>query len=230
MRLKLLFLLILLIVATSINAQISGENRLHDYVNTIIRDKRLKGAFFSIKMVNFETGETIFEYKPELKMIPASILKVITTGTGFMNLGENYTFKTSVYYDGTISVDSILNGNLYIAGGGDPSLCSKSFPKSAPEIVFNKISYELKRVGISKISGRIIVDESYFDGVYSTSETIHPSWELEDIGSYYGAGVHGLNFCENTFTAKIFCKESNEIHVLLEYPYTEFVIPKIIPT
>jgi D-alanyl-D-alanine carboxypeptidase/D-alanyl-D-alanine-endopeptidase (penicillin-binding protein 4) len=229
MRLKLLFLLVFLTVATGITAQISGEKRLQDYVNTIVREKSLKGSFFSIKMVNFETGKTIFEYKPELKMIPASILKVITTGTGFVNLGENYTFKTSVYYDGTISADSILNGNLYIAGGGDPSLCSKNFPESAPEIVFNKISYELRRAGISKINGRIIADDSYFDGVYSTSETVHSSWELEDVESYYGTGVHGLNFYENAFTAKISCKESNEIRVFPEYPYTEFVFPEIIP-
>lgn len=220
--------MIFLSIGTGLTSQVSGEKRIQDYVNTIIRDKNLKGSFFSIKLVNFETGKTIFEYKPELKMIPASILKLITTGAGFVNLGENYTFKTSVYYDGTVSADSLLNGNLYIAGGGDPSLCSKNFPESAPETVFNKITCELKRAGISKINGRIIVDDSYFDGTYSTSETVHPSWEWEDIGSYYGTGVHGLNFCENAFTAKISCNESGEILVAPEYPYTGLAMPEIV--
>jgi D-alanyl-D-alanine carboxypeptidase/D-alanyl-D-alanine-endopeptidase (penicillin-binding protein 4) len=199
-----------------------------DYVNSIIHDKNLKGAFFSIKLVNFETGKTIFEYNQDLKMVPASILKVITTGIGFLYQGKNYTFKTPVYYDGTISTDSVLNGNLYVVGGGDPSLGSENFPESVPDTVFNQISRALKSAGISKINGRIIVDDSYFDGNYFTSETVHSSWEREDIGSYYGTGIHGLNFCENAFTTKISCNESDEVVVSPEYPYTEFVIPKII--
>jgi D-alanyl-D-alanine carboxypeptidase/D-alanyl-D-alanine-endopeptidase (penicillin-binding protein 4) len=228
MKLKLLFLLLFCFLCSHLTAQISADKKLNDYVNTIINDKHLKGAFFSVKLVNFDTGKTIFEYNPELKMVPASIQKVITTGIGFVNLGENYTFKTSVYYDGTIVADSVLNGNLYVVGGGDPSSGSKNFPEIFPETVFNKITYGLKNAGISVINGKIIVDDSYFDGNHSTSETVHPSWELEDIGSYYGAGVHGLNFCENTFTVKISCKDASGIVVTPEYPYSETVMPDIV--
>jgi D-alanyl-D-alanine carboxypeptidase/D-alanyl-D-alanine-endopeptidase (penicillin-binding protein 4) len=228
MRLILLFLLFFFTLPTHVIPQISGEKRLHDYIRSIIQKKNLKGAFFSVKLVNFETGKTIFEYNPELKMIPASIQKAVTTGIGFVNLGENYTFKTSIYYDGTITADSILNGNLYIMGGGDPSFGSENFLDAVPEIIFNKITYELKNAGIAKIKGRITVDDSYFDGNHSTSETVHPSWEWEDIGNYYGTGVHGLNFCENSFTAKISCNESGKIAVNPEYPYSELVMPSIV--
>jgi D-alanyl-D-alanine carboxypeptidase/D-alanyl-D-alanine-endopeptidase (penicillin-binding protein 4) len=229
MRLKLLFLLSFLGLSNSLTPQISGEKRLHDYVTSIINDNNLKGAFFSIKLLDFETEQTIFEHNSSLKMIPASIQKVITTGIGFVNLGDSYTFKTSVYYAGTVSADSVLDGNLYIVGGGDPSSGSKNFPESEPETVFNKIMYGLKNAGISKINGRIITDDSYFKGTRSTSETVHPSWEWEDIGSAYGTGVHGLNFCGNAFTINLSSKTSAEVAVALEYPYTEFIMPKIIP-
>jgi D-alanyl-D-alanine carboxypeptidase/D-alanyl-D-alanine-endopeptidase (penicillin-binding protein 4) len=228
MRLKLLFLLPFCFLCSHITAQVSADKKLNDYVNTIINEKHLKGAFFSVKLVSLETGKTIFEYNPEIKMIPASIQKVITTGIGLVSLGENYTFKTPVYYDGTITADSVVNGNLYVVGGGDPALGSKNFPDASPETVFNKIASGLKNAGISVISGKIIADDSYFDGNHSTSETVHPSWELEDIGSHYGAGVHGLNFCENAFTVKISCKESAGIVIRPEYPYSEIVMPNII--
>jgi D-alanyl-D-alanine carboxypeptidase/D-alanyl-D-alanine-endopeptidase (penicillin-binding protein 4) len=229
MRLKILFLLFFFSLFNSLTAQISAEKRLQDYVNTITNDNHLKGAFFSLKLVNFGTGKTIFEYNSELKMTPASLQKVITTGIGFVNLGENYTFKTSVYRDGIITADSILNGNLYIMGGGDPSLGSRNFPNTTSESVFDKITRGLKNAGISVINGAIIVDDSYFDGNYSTSETIHPSREWEDMGSYYGTGIHGLNFCENAFMVKVSCKKSAEIVISPEYPYTEIVMPNIIP-
>jgi D-alanyl-D-alanine carboxypeptidase/D-alanyl-D-alanine-endopeptidase (penicillin-binding protein 4) len=228
MRLKLIFLLAFFALSKSLTSQISAEKRLSDCVNTIINDKNLKGAFFSVKLVDFDTGKTIFEHNPELKMIPASIQKVITTGTGFTGLGDSYTFKTSVYRDGRIVADSVLDGNLYTVGGGDPSLGSENFPETASGIIFDKIARGLKNAGIAKINGRITVDDSYFDINRSTSETVHPSWEWEDIGSYYGTGVHGLNFCENFFTVNISCNEPAGIVIVPKYPYSEIVMPGIV--
>jgi D-alanyl-D-alanine carboxypeptidase/D-alanyl-D-alanine-endopeptidase (penicillin-binding protein 4) len=225
---KLIFLAFFFCLSDTITAQVSAEKRLKDYVNSFIRDKHLKGVFFSMKLVNSETGMTIFEYNPELKMVPASIQKVITTGIGFVNLGKDYTFKTSVFYDGTIAADSVLNGNLYISGGGDPSLGSMNFPETSPDTVFGKIVRGLKNAGISRIKGSVIAEDSYFDGFYSAPEIVHPSWEWEDMGSYYGAGVHGLNFCENAFTLKISCKEQDKIVIEAEYPFSEIVTPNII--
>ncbi|MDR0725408.1 MAG: D-alanyl-D-alanine carboxypeptidase/D-alanyl-D-alanine-endopeptidase [Prevotellaceae bacterium] len=227
MRLKLIFLLAFFALSKGLTSQISAEKRLSDCVNTIINDTDLKGAFFGIKLVDCDTGKTIFEHNPELKMIPASIQKVITTGAGFSGLGDGYTFKTSVYRDGTLAADSVLDGNLYIVGGGDPSLGSENFPEAASGIIFDRIVYELKNAGIAKINGKITVDDSYFDGNRSTSETVHSSWEWEDIGSYYGTGVHGLNFCENFFTANISCNEHAGNVITPEYPYSEIVMPSI---
>jgi D-alanyl-D-alanine carboxypeptidase/D-alanyl-D-alanine-endopeptidase (penicillin-binding protein 4) len=209
-------------------SQISAEKQLRDYVNSFVCDNNLKGAFFSIKLMDFGTGKTIFEHNPDLKMIPASIQKTITTGVGFVELGDNYTFKTSVYYNGTVAADSVLDGNLYVVGGGDPSSGSENFPEMAPETIFHKIVYALKNAGITKINGTIVADDSYFDANRSTSETVHPSWEWEDIGSSYGTGVHGLNFCENAFTTKVYCNEHSEIIITPEYPYSELAMPGIV--
>jgi len=228
MTLKIFFFLIYFIVPVCLTSQISDEKRLKDYVDLFSQDKNLKGSLLSIKVINCETGTTIFEFLPDLIMIPASIQKVITTGAGLINLGKDYTFKTSVFHDGTIEPDSVLNGNLYVVGGGDPSFGSKNFPESVPDTVFKKIIQGIKKAGLAKIKGKIVVDNSYFDGNYSVSETVHPSWEWEDIGSSYGTGVHGLNFCENAFIAKISCKESSKVKISLEYPYTKTVMPEVV--
>lgn len=220
--------MIYFIVPVCLTSQISAEKRLKDYVDLISRDKNFSGSLLSIKLINCDSGTTIFEFYPDLMMIPASILKVITTGTGLINLGKDYFFRTSLFHDGTIAPDSVLNGNLYVVGGGDPSFGSKNFPKTLPDTVFKKIVQGLKNAGLTKINGKILIDNSYFDGIYSTSETIHPSWEWEDIGSHYGAGVHGLNFCENAFAAKILCKDSAKVEIRLEYPYSKTVMPEIV--
>ncbi|MDR1897857.1 MAG: D-alanyl-D-alanine carboxypeptidase/D-alanyl-D-alanine-endopeptidase [Prevotellaceae bacterium] len=228
MPFKVLVLLIYFITSFDVIAQVSGDNKFHDYVNSLKRDKKIKGSLLSIKLVNCATGASIFEYQPDLRMIPASIQKVVTTGMGLVSLGRDYTFKTLLYYDGEISADSVLNGNLYVVGGGDPSLGAKDFLESGTDAVFSQITEKLKNAGLTVIKGKIFVDDSYFNGEYRTGESVNASWEWEDIGSYYGSGVHGLNFFENTFTAKIVCTEASGINLRMEYPYTEVIMPEVV--
>ncbi|HRH54263.1 MAG TPA: D-alanyl-D-alanine carboxypeptidase/D-alanyl-D-alanine-endopeptidase, partial [Chitinophagales bacterium] len=122
--------------------------------------------------------------------------KVITTIAGLNLVGADYTYKTYIEYDGTIGADSVLKGNLYVRGTGDPTLGS--------ERLDNMLRYDslmvtwaklIKEKGINQITGKIIADASVFED-YATPG----SWNWDDIGQYYGAGSYGLNIFENTFT------------------------------
>ncbi len=65
---------------------------------------------------------------PDKSLIPASVMKLITTSAAIELLGPDYTFKTSIGYTGKISkFFNILNGDIVIKGGGDPSLGSENF-------------------------------------------------------------------------------------------------------
>jgi D-alanyl-D-alanine carboxypeptidase/D-alanyl-D-alanine-endopeptidase (penicillin-binding protein 4) len=126
--------------------------------------------------------------------VPASIAKAATTYAALLELGENYRWSTKIYRDGDIS-NGTLNGNLIIKGFGDPSLDSKS--------VSQIVSY-IKAKGISKISGNIIIDKSYFD----TCDDCSAKFD-ENPSSPYNAMPSALMFNENTTTIKIV--KGNEI-------------------
>ena len=53
---------------------------------------------------------------------------------------------------------------------------------------------EIKNLGIKKIKGKIISDDSYYDFLPVPSK-----WLWEDAGNYYGAGAYGLSAFDNTF-------------------------------
>ena len=67
---------------------------------------------------------TVLEMNADIPLIPASIMKCVTTATLLSRLDEDARFHTEVYAAGTVR-DGILDGNLIIVGSGDPSLNSR---------------------------------------------------------------------------------------------------------
>jgi len=85
--------------------------------------------------------------------------------------------------------DSILIGNLYLIGGGDP-LIGEIFPYlPKPESIFQKWDQMLKDKGIKFIQGDIIGDGSFFSG-----ELSHSDWSAEDLRTRDGVVPSGLSW------------------------------------
>lgn len=144
-----------------------------------------------------ENGNFIYDYQGNKGLSTASTQKIFTAGAALETLGKNYTYKTSSGYSGTIS-GKTLNGNLFISSNGDPTLGSWRYDGYKPENFKKKLIEAVKTLGIAKISGDIIIDDSYFD-----AQTIPGGWPWDDLGNYYGAGVWGVNWRENQFDINI---------------------------
>lgn len=170
-----------------------GRTNLLKALDDFTNNPKLKNSIWSVQVKNIKTGEIIAESNADKCITPASVMKAVTTGIGFMTLGGNYRFKTEIMYNGEI-VDSVLQGNLYIKGFGDPTLGSSRWSSTTVDSVFNKWINAIKNIGINRINGKIIADVSAFD-----SHQVSPNWQWNDIGNYYGAGVSALNFNENLY-------------------------------
>lgn len=151
----------------------------------------MENANVSLLVKDPATNETLYQFRPKNSNIPASILKLVTTATALEMLGPDFCFETKLEIDGTVSADSVLNGNLYIHGGGDPSLGSECFDKGA---FFEKWVEAVKKAGIKTITGQIVADASLYD-----DQGVNPKWIWEDLGNYYAAGAYGISYLDNTF-------------------------------
>lgn len=138
-------------------------------------------------------GKNVAQRNPRLNLTPASILKVLVTAAALEKFGPEKTFKTGLYYDGSIS-NGFLNGNLYIRGGGDPSLGSALIKDARPlEEVFADWTAALKAAGVRVINGAVVGDDSAF-------ESWQPgSWAWEDIGNYYAAQPSALTVNDGAY-------------------------------
>ena len=137
-------------------------------------------------------GDTLLCWNSNKMLIPASTMKLITTGTSLKTLGADYKWRTELKYSGEITPEGILKGDLYIIGHGDPLLGAKDEIAQPIETTFNEWITILRKNGIKRIDGCVIGDRRSFEGPQQEQ-----SWQYEDIGTDYGAGTCGLNFYQN---------------------------------
>lgn len=159
-------------------------------------------------------GEKIVDINSEDMLLPASNLKLISSGAAMHKLGPDFRFETSLGYDGEI-IDGVLKGNLYIIGGADPTLGSIDSIATPIESIFAQWTAMVKDAGISQIEGKVIGDGRYFDPMIE-----EPTWLVEDIGTYYGAGSSGLMFYENmqSFNVSAGHAVGDSLNITVSYP------------
>lgn len=133
----------------------------------------------------------LMDHNSQMALTPASVMKALTTATALDVLGEDFRFSTAVELQGSRS-GSTWQGNLVVRSSGDPTLESENFKSNNG--FCREILDGLKKAGITKITGRVLVVQSLSDAGPILQ------WECEDIAWPYGAGLFGMNWRDNTFT------------------------------
>ena len=137
-------------------------------------------------------GDTITALDIRERLVPASNVKLLTTGMALNTLGPDFCFETRLGYSGTLE-DGTLKGDLYILGGGDPTTGARTDSAIPINDNFTAWTALLQEAGIEKIEGRVLGDPRYFNDPMSQNL----GWTYDDLGTNYGAGPQGLNFFEN---------------------------------
>lgn len=162
---KILFIICTLLFSTaSLSAREKGKDKIEALKNTIERtiasvDPNIN---IGIEVISLKTGEILYERNAKQLFIPASCVKLLTCAAALDQLGPEYQFETKVLKD--------EKGNLYILGGGDPSLDRQGL---ADLVMQTALTQE------KLFSGDLIVDCSLFDTI-----TNGPGW-MWDEGHYY---------------------------------------------
>lgn len=114
---------------------------------------------------------------------PASNTKILTAAAAMDNLGPDYRFKTEVITQGRVSPKGTTK-NLYLKGYGDPTTMESDYRDLAEQV---------KAAGIKRVTGHLVVDDSYFDDEY-----YHSTWAPGDRSEYYAAQISALTVSPNT--------------------------------
>ena len=150
---RLLFVCSLTVLALAASAS-AAQRPLSARLAHALAVPGLSAARSGAIAIDLTTGQTLFARNPDTSLAPASNEKLTVTLAALRDLGDSYRFRTEVlargHQEGTTWV-----GNLYLKGFGDPTLTSSGL---------DRLATQLRRVGIRRVDGRVLGDESWFDG------------------------------------------------------------------
>lgn len=133
------------LICTPVLAESLGPGRLAD-------QKGFNAARTSIVIAEAASGRDIASHLPDLKLNPASCMKIVTSAAALSLLGPDWRFRTYLLADRELRDGTI--DTLYVKGTGDPRLVNEELAG---------IAGHLYSKGLRKIANGIVIDNSYFD-------------------------------------------------------------------
>jgi D-alanyl-D-alanine carboxypeptidase/D-alanyl-D-alanine-endopeptidase (penicillin-binding protein 4) len=122
------------------------------------------------------TGQLLEASAPHRGLPPASVAKILTALYALDTLGDGFAFETGLIATGPIE-DGTLNGDLVLAGGGDPTLDTDGLGEMAAR---------LEAAGVRAVRGRFLVAH----GTLPSLSRIEPG---QPDHAAYNPAVSGMN-------------------------------------
>lgn len=182
-----------------------------DAIDQVIKNSKIPRDNFGLWI---QGPEKKYGLNDDKMMVPASLSKIPTAVAALAELGVEFQYETKIHYTGQIDGDT-LKGDIYLEGGGDPSVVSETY-----WLMIN----EFKRSGIRKITGQLYVDDSKYDQVRFSD-----SRQSRRVDRAYDAPVGALSFNWNSVnvfirpgakdgdSAQVFADPENDYITLKNY-------------
>ena len=170
-----------------------------------------EGASTAIIAKNIDQNKIVADYNGSTFMLPASTQKVFTAVAAKLVLGDEFKFETALLTNGKIQ-NGDLDGNLIVRFTGDPDLTSGQ--------LYDLLA-ELKKQGVNKINGDLVLDTSVF-----SSHDRGLGWIWNDLTMCFNSPPSAANIDNNCFYAELDANqapgETVKINVPAQFPIQVF--------
>jgi serine-type D-Ala-D-Ala carboxypeptidase/endopeptidase (penicillin-binding protein 4) len=118
------------------------------------------------EVVDITSRERLYAHDAGIARPPASVEKLYTSVAALSVLGPDARFTTRVLATGSVSRRGVLDGSLYLVGGGDPTLGTPAFNQAWEDsegASIDTLAARVRASGIRRVRGAVLGDESLFD-------------------------------------------------------------------
>jgi D-alanyl-D-alanine carboxypeptidase len=170
-----------------------AQSGLAPHLARIINAPAYAHSTFGAAIIDIQTGRAIYNVNESRYFLAASTTKLITEGATLALLGPQYRFRTNVFRTGSLDTDGTLHGDLVLLASGDPNLSgrirrdgtlafenedhsydggpdTKAVPGD-PLLALEDLAQQIAVRGISRVTGRVIVDDSLYSAGFPESGT-----------------------------------------------------------
>jgi D-alanyl-D-alanine carboxypeptidase/D-alanyl-D-alanine-endopeptidase (penicillin-binding protein 4) len=157
----------------------------------------LAHALVGVEVRSLKTGRVLYAQDAERAFRPGSTLKLVTTAAALDAYGPQARLRTSVETAARLDSLGRVLGDVFLVGGGDPSLSARFSPGRATA-AFEQIADALVAAGVRRIEGRLVGHEGTFTG-----ERRGADWSWEDLAWEYGAPASALVFNDDVVALRV---------------------------
>src|SRR5438093_6496576 len=162
---------------------------LADRLAPLMRAPALSPDDTGIVVLLLPGGRPIFTRNADRPAQPASTMMILTSAAALALLKPEFVYQTRIFADSVIDGSGSVAGNLYLQGSGAPDLVGESWWLMARR---------LASLGLHRVEGDLIADESYFDAMRRP-----PGWPQPAADSWYNAPIGALSCNFNVVTVTV---------------------------
>ena len=174
----------LVLGATLLAPAAAGADGLARAIDAILDRPALAAGSWGADVRELPGGRPLYSRHAGQSLAPASALKLVVTAAALDVLGPQTRIETTVWTAARLDRHGRLLGDVYLVGGGDPTLGAS---------VLEDMAEALQVAGVRHIEGRLVGHEGLFAG-----ERRGPGWTWEDLVWGYGAEVSALTLSDNS--------------------------------
>ena len=153
------------------------DDDLGKALDAILKDEAFDGSQVGVVVADAGNNEDIYNHNGDMRAVPASNNKLLTSAAAMQALGGDYTFDTDLAAEAEPSGGTV-DGDLYLRGTGDPTMLAEDY---------GKLAKKLAKSGVDSVSGDLVADDTAYDSVRLGTE-----WGWDDEPYYYAAQTSAL--------------------------------------
>ena len=129
--------------------------------NRILSKHGFSSSMLGLSILD-ENGKAVVSINADDAFKPASNQKILITAAALSELGENYEYVTRLWAESYPDRDGVLKDDLIVTGTGDPNISGR-FTSDDPTLIFRTWARSLKKNGLKRIKGDLLIDDFHFD-------------------------------------------------------------------
>ncbi|OYD09887.1 D-alanyl-D-alanine carboxypeptidase/D-alanyl-D-alanine endopeptidase [Paludifilum halophilum] len=185
------------------------ERTLRHYVEDLKEDPGTKGMAVGYEVASLEDDRVLASYHGQKTFVPDAVSGLWVSAAAMEYLPADLRLSTELYLDGSVTPGGVLEGDVSVKGYGDPALTVRRLKRLARAVADR---------GIRRVSGDLIVDDSYFD---RSRLGISWMWDQEPYPSSAQNGALSVN--GNTVTVKVTPGARKEEPRVTVFPAPDYV-------
>jgi len=190
---------------------------LQAQLEELFNAKPFANAKISAIVVDADSGKTLYARAEKTSLNAASNVKIVTSAAGLSLLGPEYRWRTTLSIVGPpagppLPASGEVPGDLYVRGSGDPTLVTEDLAAMVGD---------LAALGLRKIRGSLIVDDTLFEGGY-----VPPAYDQKNDSTASRAPASGASLNGNVVAVTVVpgAAAGAPAHVVVDPPSPYFTI------